>query len=1087
VRHPEHRRSPLRPVLLLTLIAATACAASPPVPGKKGPQAPHYARSGRFEPEAPGPFRSGARAPSLAAQTYQVLALRIAFSDTPIESTTAYYDRQLLFLSQYWNQVSDGQVVLQTTLWDSVFTLPLPMSYYGDDDRFQERLVHLVRDAVQAADPVVDFRPVQSLILFHAGAGQEADVFDDSRGQIWSAFVTPDDFDEILPDTTGLGRVGIATNDTISGGVVRMISEAVEVPERESQDGYAFGLQGVLVHEFGHQLGRLQGQISMPDLYDTDGEEGGSSQGIGAWCIMGGGVWNANGFVPSGPSAWTKLWLGFLAPSRVTSSGPQSVARLSGALSAAPRALQIPITQSEYFLIENRDHDPDRNGKFTFDDVNRDGCFDFYQDTFAGAEYDFFLPANLTPPEPDSCDAGTYVSGSGIVIYHVDDAKIEAGIRTNTVNADAHRKGVDVEEADGIQDLDHPPTGFNAGSPDDVFRSGWRDRFTPDTTPSTAAYPDERTAISVTDIGAADSVMTLTVTIDHTRPGWPKTLTGRIRSLPSVAADLDGDGSLEIVVPVQRLNNTGAIYVFRHDGTDFLDGDATPTPFASMSSAPSSSPCIGDVDGVAGAEIVFQTLDGAIYAFHANGTEVLDGDVNPSTLGVLAPAAGITAQRSQPILVDLNGDGALDVVLGGSANPLGSSTVRAISVSGGTRTIRSRSMVGATEGAPAAADLDGDGLPEVILANTPTNETEFSGSGLSIMNWEFLTDTSIPDDFTFFVIRIGGPYSAPVLADLDRSGVPEITVADVEGSYHAFRVRFAAHEPSEPPNTYVTTEELPGWPARLFDRGRTSEVSIGDLEREGYAEVIHTGDEVRVAAIHYNGAPRAGYPLRPAAPFADADTAGFWPPLVADVDGDLVLDVIPILPDGRRPAYRADGSPIEGFVELGSTGAGAPPMLLDFDGNGSAEWLEAYDSTPTQATVTLRDPWLPVAASGVAWGQYRNHATRNAFLPAGPASPSTGTKSLTAVYAYPNPSRTGATTIHYRLGEAATSVSIRVLDPTGETVAELPVSAANLAGSAEHAVSWDHRGAASGVYLCRVEVRSSRGTEVEFTRLAIVR
>ena len=162
-------------------------------------------------------------------------------------------------------------------------------------------------------------------------------------------------------------------------------------------------------------------------------------------------------------------------------------------------------------------------------------------------------------------------------------------------------------------------------------------------------------------------------------------------------------------------------------------------------------------------------------------------------------------------------------------------------------------------------------------------------------------------------------------------------------------------------------------------------------------------------------------------------------------------------------------------------------MLLDFDGNGSAEWLEAYDATPTQATVTLRDPWIPVAAAGVLWGQYRNSATRNAFRPAGPATPSSGTKNLTSVYAYPNPSRTGATTIHYRLGEAATSISVRILDPAGETVAELPVTAANLAGSAEHAVSWAHAGLASGVYLCRVEARSSRGTEVEFTRLAIVR
>ena len=1086
MRHPERRRAPLRPVLLLTLIAAAACAASPPVPGKKGPQAPHYARSGRFEPEAPGPFRRAARAPSLAAATYQVLAIRVAFSDTPIESSTTYYERQLFFMGQYWNQVSDGQVILQTSLVDSVFTLPQPMSYYGNDDLFQERLVHMVRDAVQAADATVDFRPVQSLILFHAGAGQEADVFDDSRDQIWSAFVTPDDFDDVLPDTTGLGRVGIATNDTISAGVVRMIAEAVEVPEIESQDGYAFGLQGVLVHEFGHQLGRLQGQISMPDLYDTDGDRGGSSQGIGAWCIMGGGVWNANGFVPSGPSAWTKLWLGFLAPQRVVADGPYSVSRLSGALSAAPRALQVPVTQSEYFLIENRDHDPDRNGTFTFDDVDGDNCFDFYEDSFAGAEYDFFLPANLTPPDPTACDAGTYISGSGVVIYHIDDAKIEARIRNNTVNGDASRKGVDVEEADGIQDLDLPPNASNAGSPDDVFRAGWRDRFTPDTSPSTAAYPDERTGISVTDISAADSVMTLTIAFERDRPGWPKTLAGRIRSLPSVGADLDGDGTLEIVVPVQRLNNTGAIYAFRHDGTDFQDGDQTPTPFASTSSAPSSSPCVGDIDNVAGVEIVFQTLDGAIYAFHANGTEVLDGDSNPSTLGVLAPPAGLVAQRSQPILVDLNGDGALDVVLGGSATAIGSSILRAVVVSGGTRTILTRPMGGATEGPPAAADLDGDGLPEVILANTPATGEE-SASGLSIMNYEFLTDPATLGDYTYFLIDNRGPFSAPVMADLDRDGTPEVAVADARGAYHALRIQIAAHLPSEPPSTFISTSELPGWPARIFERGRTSEVSIGDLEREGHPEVIHTGDEVRVAALHWNGAPRSGYPIDPAAPFADADSAGFWPPLLADVDGDQIVDVIPILPDGRRPGYHADGTPIDAFIELGSTGAGAPPMLLDFDGNGSAEWLEAYDATPTSATVTLRDPWIPVAGAGVAWGQYRNSATRNAIQPTGGASPSSGTKNLTAVYAYPNPSRTGATTIHYRLDESATSVSVRILDPTGATVAELPVTSANLAGSAEHAVSWAHAGLASGVYLCRVEVRSSRGTEVEFTRLAIVR
>ncbi len=1082
---PPRPFSPIRPILLLILIEAAALAASPPVPGKKGPQAPRYGRvAGATEREAI--VRAGARAPALGAQTINVLAIRASFSDTPIDSSTAYYDRLLLFLHQYWNQVSDGQIDLTSTLWDSVFTLPQPMAYYGDDDRLQERLVHLVRDLVAVADSTVDFRPYQSLVIFHAGQGQEADVLDNSRDQLWSAFITQDDFKAILPDTTGSGAVGVKTNDEISPGVFHRVKEAVEVPESESQDGYAFGVMGVLAHEFGHQLGPLRGQISMPDLYDTTPDQGGYSQGLGAWDIMAGGVWIANGFIPGGPCAWTKLWLGFIAPARVSVTGPQTLSQLERAVGTNPRALQIPISQSEYFLLENRVHDLDRNGTFTFDDANQDGCFDFYTDSFAGAEFDFFLPVNATP-STGACDAGTYQSGSGVLIYHVDDAKIEEGLAANTVNGDTQRKGVDLEEADGVEDLDGPPS-LNAGSPDDVFRAGWRDRFTPDTTPSTAAYPNARTGISITGISAADSVMMLNVTIDRTRPGWPKVLSGRIRSLPTLAADLDGDGELELIVPIQRLNNTGVIYVFRADGNDFLDGDATPTPFTTTLSAPTSSPCVGDIDGVAGVEIVFQTLNGSIYAFHANGTEVLDGDNDPATLGVLLTGASLTGARSQPILADLSGDGAMEIIVGGSATPIGGSTLRVVSLEGGTRQVFSVPMGGATEGPAGAADLNGDGLPEVILANVPTVAGEDAASGLSIVNWEILNDNSLPKtDFAFFLFHAGGPYSAPVLGDLNRDGTAEIVLADAAGACHAFRLEFSSHIAGDPPVDYVRARELPGWPVQTTGPSRLSEVSLGDLERDGFPEAFHLGDNVRVAGFHYNGAPRSGFPVSAAAPFASADTAGFWPPLIADVDSDGLLDVIPVLPDGRRPAYRGDGSLIPDFVELGSTGSGAPPMLIDLDADGSAEWVEAHDASTTLAVVVVRDPWRSIPATALSWTQYRNAVTRNAVLAAGPAPPAGGTRNLSAVYAYPNPSRTGTTTIHYRLAEQATSVSIRVFDPTGATVADLPVDAADLAGSTEHAVSWDHGSFASGVYLCRVEIRSGRGTEVEFASLAVVR
>jgi M6 family metalloprotease-like protein len=160
------------------------------------------------------------------------------------------------------------------------------------------------------------------------------------------------------------------------------------VPESESQDGYLFGMTGVICHEFGHQLG-------LPDLYDTTPEENGNGQGLGSWDIMSTGVWNANGFVPSGPSAWSRVFLGrtgngAVAPSRVTRDAPVSISQVGG--KRAPRRGRSRSHQSErYFLIENRNRSGG-DGRFTFDDSNGNRRFDFYTDSYAGAEFDSSSP-----------------------------------------------------------------------------------------------------------------------------------------------------------------------------------------------------------------------------------------------------------------------------------------------------------------------------------------------------------------------------------------------------------------------------------------------------------------------------------------------------------------------------------------------------------------------------------------------------------------------------------------------------------------------------------------------------------------------
>ncbi|HYJ31901.1 MAG TPA: M6 family metalloprotease domain-containing protein [Candidatus Binatia bacterium] len=1070
------RRAALPLLVLITIALAfapsksRAARAVPPVPWKHGPGPREGFSRDRLTIPPPGARGLAARAPLGAQATINVLAIRVAFSDTPIESTTAYYDRLLLFQKQFWEQQTEGSRTLTPTLVDSVFTLPHPMAYYGDDDHFQERLVFMVRDLVQLADSTVDFAPYQSLVIFHAGQGQEADVRDDSRNQIWSAFVTQQDFQTVLPDTTGAGRIGIRTND-LAGSSPVYVKEAVEVPESESQDGYVFGATGVVCHEFGHQLG-------LPDLYDTNGDEGGFSQGVGSWDVMGTGVWNFSGFAPAGLSAWSKIFLGVIAAQRVVTPQPVSLSMLERQVGSLPRAVQIPMTETEYLLLENRRQDLNGNGRFDFDDADADSAFDFYIDSYAGAEFDFYTPGDG--------------AGSGILVYHIDDSVIAAGLLDNVVNANAARKGIDIVEADGIEDMDGPPSSYSDGSPDDVFRAGWRDKLTPATTPSTAAYGNVPTGISVTGISAPDSVMTFDVSFLQDKPGWPKLLNGRVRSAPSLAADVDQAGppfTQELLVPVQRLNNTGALYIFRPDGNDFLDGDATPTPFASTTSGIVTSPCVGDVDGTPGNEIVFSTANGTLYAFHANGTEVVDGDNNPLTLGVVTTGLA-TGVRAQPILAEVDGTPGLEIVVGSPATAAGFSLVRVIRLAGGVLEQHSMLVGGSSEAPAVSTGLEG-GTNQVVIAAKRTVIGESSLPGLYLLNWEILTDPvlALDDPDNIPLTRIAsGQFSAPVAADLEGNGRHEIVVADTTGLFHAYRIAIGAHIPGDAPIGYVTTTELPGWPAPFpgVSRGRTSEVSVADLERDGHPEVFQTGEDVRVAALYWTGAPRAGYPLRLAAPGAPADTSGSWAPIVADVDGDGLRDVIPILPDGRRLAFRGDGSPIGGFAELGSTGISAPPILADLDGDGPAEWVETFDAS-SQAQIDVKIPVLPIPAASIGWGQYRLGPTRNAVVDAVTGGPSAGTQGLSEVYVYPNPSRDGTSRVHYRLEAAATSVSIRIYDASGSLVADLSTGAGDRLGSSEHSVAWNNGSIASGIYVCRVEVQSGGRTEVRFANLAIVR
>ncbi len=207
----------------------------------------------------------------------------------------------------------------------------------------------------------------------------------------------------------------------------RFVSDYTIQPE--TRYGGKVGI-GIFCHEFGHLLG-------LPDLYDTNLGNGKSS-GIGEWGLMGTGGWLDGEARPAGMSAWSKEALGW---ANVTDITEQYGAYTMKAASQHNEFYKIRTPNSnEYFLLENR--------------------------------------------QLEGVDA--QLNGTGLAIWHIDTDKTALYPAYNEVNADHRRKGVDLEEADGRDDLDK---GANQGDFGDLFPGlSGATSFNHDTRPSADLY-----------------------------------------------------------------------------------------------------------------------------------------------------------------------------------------------------------------------------------------------------------------------------------------------------------------------------------------------------------------------------------------------------------------------------------------------------------------------------------------------------------------------------------------------------------------------------------------------------------------------
>jgi hypothetical protein len=526
--------------------------------------------------------------------------------------------------------------------------------------------------------------------------------------------------------------------------------------------------------------------------------------------------------------------------------------------------------------------------------------------------------------------------------------------------------------------------------------------------------------------------------------GWPLATYGGMYSSPA-AADLDGDGTLEVVVASEH------VYAWHANGIELLDGDGDPRTGGIFETDGEGgyrcSPAIGEIDGDPGVEIVaaawadVSDTDAGIYEVYVWNAE--DGSVVPGW-----PAITKKFCWASPALADLDGDGRSEVVIAcadgflycwngdgtefidGDENP---------STEGVFAELGSPWAYGST----AVADLDGDHVPELIQPSRDNNVYAFHADGSIVDGWPFFVE--------------GRSNCSPAVGDVDGDGEPEVVVGSNAGKFWLLE---------------ANGDVAAGWPVTLGTSGDFPPSPVlADIAGDGRLEVILTGSTGWIKVVDHEGAMLPGWAKYMGSTITSS-------PVVADLDGDPEMEIAIGCDCGRIYAFDVDGALLAGWpIQTGAEVFGSL-VVCDLDADGDNEVLAGGMDTKVYVwdTAGIYDD-----GDGVEWGAFLHDAWRTQLydfrIPTGVDGWDDGTL-VTRVFAldqnFPNPFNP-VTTIAFTVPEGPgddARVSLAVYAVDGSLVRTL-VDGPRERGR-RHSVTWDGRDSrgvlvASGVYFYRLD------------------
>ena len=1015
--------------------------------------------------------------------------------DNPVDRpphNRSFYASHLEALSRYYMAQSYGRVQIQGDVWPSDENTAYTVSDMADfgpwafSRNIYGAAVRMLRTFTFAADSqsIVRGDPIpwdqyDRVCFIHAGSDLQDDLRQDSKEDIPTFTIGVGDTDRVFFKTGTLDTTGQGCDPMDPDAPCFSLDRAVFFPETINQDGYYGTLNGVIAHECGHLI------FGFDDLYNIET----GLPVVGEWSLMDSGnlvgsrvlladqsVIFATGLLPPSVDPWQRFLVGTALNFFEVSLG-DTMALLDS--ERHPDMRRVSLSSDEYLLLENRYLLPDSIVVIQTDPINH----------------------VILGPQPDSLLYDALVPGPGVLVWHIDTSVMPftTSLRINSdygFNTNPLRPAISIIEADGLADIGDPGSGGILGWPSDPWFKRNNAVLSDTTIPNLLPHIGTRPHVRLSFLDNPDSVMTISATRTWQLPGWPRRAQFPPGGPRLLAVDADGVRGLEVcwaggADSIYNASGVGfpnpdssSLFAMHVDGTPVnplsfgfanLDQismvqrqrpEGRPRPLMAALAlndpggglGPAPGPCWfavstyphgPDTTFSGGRVWLVDTLGEALPGWPALLPSVVttppiilglypnavifvgcaDGRVYPLGLDGL-PYAGLVPQGPLPggvsgrlaVSGSVPGAGLLDawVAAGGANGDVGALHF----------------MAGPSPGARA----QGASSPPVWVHRV-------GGAGFS------------PD---FLWIDFEGATPASGRPSACAAGDPTLVV------HHADRL-WAFCRAGDP---------LPGWGRSAGDT-LVAGLAAGDLDGDGFPEVITHTVHSKLAYWNVTGAPSPGWPR--AGTREDLRTQS--PPLVLDLTGNGRSHLVGLNGSGVIAAFDGEGRIPPGWPLASGAGAAGDVVAADLDLDGT------LDIVAPDRFGLLWAYSLPVSSGNplaTSWTMTGGDPGRTSSLPVGRSTsapaPAPGPLVAGSLKAYPNPARRSPVSFAYQLTEPA-EVDFRILDTSGHEVASF--SRAGI--QADNLVVWDPGHLPAGLYIAQLRFHGSRGERRENLPVAVLR